>query len=88
MASQLQYILGSDNHIRQNVCGKNFYDFHRFSINCKCFSVNHDLVDQKYKSTKMLQQKKLPQIAISRSKRKSFPPWMICHNYMVCMDKD
>ena len=44
-------------HIWQYVCRGKFCGFHSFSLNCKSFPLNHGLVNQQYKSTKMLQQK-------------------------------
>ena len=43
-------------YVRENVQGKIFCDFHGFSLDCKSFPVNYDLVDQQYKSTELLQQ--------------------------------
>ena len=37
--------------IWQNICGKNFHDFHGFSLNHEYFPVNHGLADRQYKFT-------------------------------------
>ena len=43
-------------YVRENVQGKIFCDFHGFSLDCKSFPVNYDLVDQQYNSKELLQQ--------------------------------
>ena len=44
-----------------------------FSLNCKCFPANHDLVNQQYKSTEMLQQKFYCEQLFSTENTKVFP---------------